>query len=109
MAAVDYKVWARMWAHAWLEPDFRETLKTNPAAAAREFHDQFGLGPYDKIVDTQPIFDDPFTNGPLMNKSLSNVSPEQLEEIAATGKLDGKPFCMQPSEWMPLEYEKQKP
>ncbi len=76
--------WARIHAHAWLDPTFREMLEKNPARAVEEFAHHFPFPPYDKLFDLDVV-------GIL----FSDISTSELTEIVARGTRNGVPFSAQ--------------
>lgn len=90
--------WARIWAHAWLDSNFRKTLRENPASAVMDFQKLSTppLKPHTKIFDLDKIYGDL----DAMGLSFVAMPPAELEEIAAYGTWRGLPFCLQPNEWV---------
>ena len=98
MAAIIDTDWARVWAHAWLDPNFRKTLRENPATAIADFQrlSTLPLKSYTKIFDLDKIYSDL----DAMGLSFAQMSSTELEEIARDGTFHGVPFCLQPNEWV---------
>jgi Dyp-type peroxidase family len=108
--AITPEHWARIWAHAWLDddPGFKDLLKRNPVEAAKKFLlDDHSLPDFKKFFDlTGDIYKKPFGRGSFSGVSFSGMSSNDLNEIAEKGTLHGKPFCVQPSEWVIVRRKK---
>jgi hypothetical protein len=100
MAAIAPEDWARIWAHAWLDENFKKTLRRNPVVAVEAFQQQFPLSAHDKLFDLDEIYKEPFDQEPFKGMSFINMSLDDLREIAAKGTLHDKPFCVRPNEWV---------
>jgi hypothetical protein len=98
LGAVTLEDWARVWAHAWLESDFRKMLRQNPANAVAEFNKQFPQSPlpHTKIFDLEMIYSDL----QAMGVPFETMPDAELNEIAEHGTWKTLPFCLQPNEWV---------
>src|SRR5262249_13424153 len=92
MAAIAPEDWARIWAHAWLDTRFRELLRHNPAEAVAVFQKVFPVPPFqphDRLFDVEEIY----------LKDFLKKRPDQLEEMAKDGTIDGVAQVVQPNEF----------
>jgi hypothetical protein len=95
--------WAEIWIQAWLanDPKVEEDLKRDPAAAAKKFRKARHRPDPDKYFDMEGvIYKKPFDRGPFEGIAFNRMSPHDLKEIAEKGTLHGKPFCIQPAEFI---------
>ena len=65
------KDWGKIHAKAWLDPDFRYLLETDPTKAIRQYGKEVGKT-FDKIVKLRP---------PPKAAKRKGMSPEVLEEM----------------------------
>jgi hypothetical protein len=69
--------WGKIHARAWLNPEFRKLLESDPTAAIREYEKVTGKKPghFDKIVRLT-------TPPPPSRKSLKSIPEEVLQRAA---------------------------
>ena len=77
MAVITMTQWARLTAKAWLEPDFKALLETDPAKAlSPDVRKEFGIRDDAKLLDLM----DP-SYGCRLGEARTNPEPNQHSEL----------------------------
>jgi hypothetical protein len=97
--------WARVFAKAYLENDFKTTLEIDPFAAVNQVRDSFGIDPHAKLMDIAYLAYSYPTGYPdsvatLLSAIFQGSTEEQLKEVFTSKTPFGREIALPSGEWI---------